>query len=187
VGAITLNDGVTQFRAWAAGRSRPRLVGAANFVPVAALIISLAATSLWASVAAAGFAAGSPLGLPGGELLRLTPTQQVALGSLSASLRRDCTSFITMPAMPSLYIWTGQEAPAPLLATDWIYFLDSPQQQSILDQVRTLPGMCVVRNDAVVKFWAEGRPVPRRPLIDFIDTNFVVSSSYGDYDLLVHR
>jgi hypothetical protein len=112
--------------------------------------------------------------------------QQVGLSSLSASLRRDCTSFITMPAMPSLYIWTGQKPPAPLLTTDWIYVLDSAQQQSIVDQVRNLPGMCVVRNSAVVKFWAEGRPIPPGPLIDFIETSFVVSSSYGDYDLLVH-
>ncbi len=184
VGAITLNDGVRQLRAWAAGRSRPRLVGAANFVPLAALIISLAAASLWASVAAASYVAGSPLGLPGAQLLRLAPMQRVALRSLSTSLRGDCTSFITMPAMPSLYIWTGQQASAPLFGTDWIYLLDSAQQQSIVDQVRPLPGMCVVRNDAVVKFWAEGRPVPRGPLIDFIDKNFAVSSSYGDYELM---
>ncbi len=187
VGAIALNDGIRQLRAWAAGRSRPRLIGAANFVPLGALIISLAATSLWATVAAASYVGGSPLGLPGAGLLRLSPGQQVALRSLSASLRRNCTSFVTMPGMPSLYIWTGQEAPAPLYTTDWIYFLDNDQQQSIVDKVRTLPGVCVVRNEAVVKFWAEGRPAPRGPLIDFLETNFVVSGSYGDYDLLVHR
>jgi hypothetical protein len=187
VGAITLNDGVRQLRAWAAGRSRPRLVGAATFVPLGALIISLAATSLWASVAVASYAAGSPLGLPGAELLRVPSMQQVALRSLSTSLRRDCTSFITMPGMSSLYIWAGQDAPAPLFDTDWIYFLDSEQQQSIVDQVRSLPGMCVVRNDVVVKFWGQGRPVPSGPLIDFIQTNFVSSGSYGDYELLVPR
>ncbi|MHB8588181.1 MAG: hypothetical protein ACYDA0_04910 [Candidatus Dormibacteraceae bacterium] len=187
VGAIALNDGVRQLRAWAAGRSRPRLVGAANKVPLGALIISLAATSLWASVAVTSYVGGSPLGLPGARLLRLAPTQQVALRSLTTSVRRDCTSFVTMPGMPSLYIWTGQQAPVPLFETDWMYLLDSAQQQSIVDRVRTLPGMCVVRNDAVVKFWAEGRPVPRGPLIDFIDTNFVISGSYGDYDLLVQR
>ena len=168
-------------------RGRPRLVGAATFVPLGALIISLAATSLWASVAVASYAAGSPLGLPGAELLRVPSMQQVALRSLSTSLRRDCTSFITMPGMSSLYIWAGQDAPAPLFDTDWIYFLDSEQQQSIVDQVRSLPGMCVVRNDVVVKFWGQGRPVPSGPLIDFIQTNFVSSGSYGDYELLVPR
>jgi hypothetical protein len=187
VGAITLNDGVTQLRDWAGGRSRPRLVAAARFVPIAALILSVAATSLWASVAAEGYTAGSPSGLQGAGLLRLAPKQQTALSSLSVSVRRMCTSFITLPGMASLYLWTGQEAPAPLFDSDWNYFLDNAQQQSIVDQVRTLPGMCVVRNDVVLKFWAAGQPVPRGPLIDFIEANFVVAGSYGDYELLVAR
>jgi hypothetical protein len=185
VGAITLNDGVRQLRAWAGGPSRPRLVAAANFVPVAALILTVAATSLWASVAAEGYTAGSPSGLRGAGLLRLAPKQQTTLSSLSMSVRRVCTSFITMPGMASLYIWTGQEAPAPLFDSDWPFFLDSAQQQSIVDQLRTSPGMCVVRNDVVLKFWAEGQPVPRGPLIDFVESNFVVAGSYGDYELLV--
>jgi len=99
VGAITLNDGVRQLRAWAAGRNRPRLVGAANFAPLAALILSLAATSLWASVAAASYTAGSSLGLPGAQLLRLGAVQRDPIRSLTASARRECTSFITMPAI----------------------------------------------------------------------------------------
>ena len=185
VGAITLNDGVRQLRALAGGPSRPRLVAAANFVPVAALILTVAATSLWASVAAEGYTAGSPSGLQGAGLLRLAPKQQTTLASLSVSVRRICTSFVTMPGMASLYIWTGQEAPAPLFDSDWMFFLDTTQQQSIVDQVRSLPGMCVIRNDAVLKFWAEGQPVPRGPLMDFVESNFVVVGSYGDYELLV--
>jgi hypothetical protein len=187
VGAITLNDGVRQLRDWAGGRSRPRLVAAANFVPLAALILSVAATSLWASVAAESYTRGSPSGLQGAGLLRLAPKQRTTLSSLSMSIRQVCTSFITMPGMSSLYIWTGQEAPAPLFDSEWMFFVDSAHQQLIVDQVRTLPGMCVVRNDAVLKFWAEGQPIPRGPLIDFIEANFVVAGSYGDYELLVTR
>jgi hypothetical protein len=184
VGAIAINDGVRQLRAWGAGRSRPRLVAAANFVPVAALVFSLAATSLWGLVAAGGYAAGSPLALPGGHLLRVPHVQQVALGSLTTAIRKDCDSFITEPAMPSFYGWTQQPAPAQLYSTDWIYLLDRAQEQSIVDQVKARPRLCVVRNDAVVKFWAQGKPAASGPLIGFIDTNFVVSGSYGDYDLM---
>jgi hypothetical protein len=187
VGAITLNDGVRQLRAWAAGRGRPRSIRTANFVAPAALIVNLAAFTLWAFPAAANYEAGRLLALPGAEWLRLPPKQQVALRSLSASIGQDCTSFITMPGMPSLYIWTDQEAPARLYDSEWIYFLDAAQQQSIVDEIRSRPGMCVVRNQAVVEFWAEGRPVPSRPLVSFIDTNFVDRGSYGDYELLVRR
>jgi hypothetical protein len=187
VGAITLNDGIRQLRACAAGRSRLRLIRAAESVAPAALFVSLAASMLWAFPAIASFEAGRPLALPGAERLRVAPQQQIALRALSTSLSRDCTSFITMPGMPSLYIWTGQNAPAFLYDSAWIYVLDAAQQQSIVDQIRSVPGMCVVRNQAVVDFWAEGRPVPSRPLVDFIDTNFVDAGSYGDYELLVRK
>jgi hypothetical protein len=184
VGAVIVNDGVTQVRSWAAGRSRPRVAAAANFVPLAGLILTVAATALWGVLAAGSYEGGSPLGLPGAGLLRVPSRQQVVLSSLTASIRRDCTSFITMPGMPSLYVWSGQKAPVLLYESMWIYLLDSAQQQSIVNQARTLRGMCVVRNEADVDFWAKGRPVPQGPLTDFIETNFAVSSSYGDYDLL---
>jgi hypothetical protein len=184
VGAVIVDDGVTQVKSWAAGRSRPRLVAATNFVPVGALILSVAATALWGLLAAGSYEAGSPFGLQGAGLLRLPSRQEAALRSLTASIRRNCTSFITMPGMPSLYVWTGQKAPVLLYESMWIYLLDGAQQQSIVDQARRLRGMCVVRNEADVDFWAKGRPAPSGPLIDFIETNFAVSSSYGDYDLL---
>jgi hypothetical protein len=184
VGAVILNDGLTQVRSWAGRRNTHRIVAVARFVPVTALTLSVAATGLWALLAAETYEAASPLGLTGAQLLRVSPAQQAALQSVSVGVRQKCTSFITMPAMPSLYLWAGQDAPAPLFATDWIFNLDSVQQQSIVDQVRTLPGVCVVRNNDVVAFWAEGRSVPRGPLIDFIESNFAVSSTYGDYEVL---
>jgi hypothetical protein len=89
--------------------------------------------------------------------------------------------------MSSLYVWTGQEPPANLVITDWIYFLDSAQQQAIVDHLRTVHGMCVVRDDSLIKFWSAGRTIPSGPLVDFIDTNFVASGSYGEYELMVQR
>jgi hypothetical protein len=186
-GAITINDGIGQLRAKAAGHTRSRLLGVAGFVPSAALIVTVAVSTLWAWLAVTGYAAGLPLGLPGAGLLRLPAQQQADLRALSASIRRDCNSFITMPGLPSLYVWTGQQAPVLLYDSTWIYVLDGAQQQAMVDQVRNVPGMCVVKNDAVVNFWAEGRPVPRGPLIDFIESSFTVSGYYGDYALLVQR
>ena len=184
VGAVIINDGITQVRSLAAGTGRVRLAAAASFVPVAALILSVAATALWGLLAAGSYEAGSALGLPGAGLLRVPSTQQRVLRSLTASLRRDCTSFITMPGMPSLYVWTGQRAPVLLYDSMWIYLLDSAQQQSIVDQARTLRGMCVVKNQAEVDFWAKGRPGPSGPLVDFINTEFAVAGTYGDYEVL---
>jgi hypothetical protein len=184
VGAVIINDGLTQVRSVAAGTGRVRLAAATNFVPVAALILSVAATALWGLLAAGSYEAGSPLGLPGAGLLRVPSTQQGVLRSLTASLRRDCTSFITMPGMPSLYVWTGQKAPVLLYDSMWIYLLDSAQQQSIVDQASRLRGMCVVKNQAEVNFWAKGRSGPSGPLVDFINTKFAVSSTYGDYEVL---
>jgi hypothetical protein len=69
----------------------------------------------------------------------------------------------------------------------WMLVLDSRQQQSIVEQLQGRQRLCVVKNQKVIDFWAEGRPIPSRPLVDFIYANFVDAASYGDYELLVQK
>jgi hypothetical protein len=65
--------------------------------------------------------------------------------------------------------------------------LDSAQQRALVGQLDSMPGLCVIRNKRLVDFWAQGRPVPNRPLISFIEQSFVSAGSYGDYELLTRR
>jgi hypothetical protein len=109
------------------------------------------------------------------------------LRALVAAINQDCSSFITYPGMTSFYLWTGQAPPVPLYAGVWMFVLDSAAQQSVVDQLTGVPRLCVVKDQSVIDFWAEGRPVPNRPLAEYIDAGFLRSGLYGDYELLRRR
>jgi hypothetical protein len=57
----------------------------------------------------------------------------------------------------------------------------------MVTQLSARSGLCVVKNQSIIDFWAQGRPVPRQPVVDFIDQNFADAGAYGDYQLLVQR
>jgi hypothetical protein len=68
-----------------------------------------------------------------------------------------------------------------------MFVLDDEQQKSIVGQLQGRERLCVVKNQRVIDFWKQGRQVPSRPLVEFIDANFVDDGSYGDYQLLIRR
>jgi hypothetical protein len=187
VGAITFNDGLRQLQGWAAAHQNPSFLKVAASLAPGALIVTVAVWPLFAYYAASAYASGQPLGLPGASLMRLPPEQSSALQSLTRAIDQDCTSLITLPRMPSLYLWTGRAGIAQLNDGIWIFSLDASQQQSIVSRIQGQPGVCVVLSQAVLNFEAEGRPVPRRPLVDYIDTNFQPEATFGIYELLVKR
>jgi hypothetical protein len=187
VGAITLNDGIVQLREWATGEARGRLLAAVAWVAPAMLIANVAFYQLSAFLAVSGFAAAQPLGMHGAALTRLAPERAANVRSLVATIDSDCSSFITLPGMASFYLWTGQAPPAQLYSGVWMYFLDDAQQERIVSDLKARTGVCVVKDQAVVDFWAEGRQVPRRALVEYIDSSFTPGSRFGDYELLVRR
>ena len=116
------------------------------------------------------------------------PAQQgVQLRELVGGIERDCSAFITYPGMNSLYVWTGQEPATPLRYGVWWLVPDVNDEQLIVQQLEGRPRLCVVKNQTLIDFWAQGRTVPPGPLVAFIDQNFVKKKSYGDYALLVRR
>ena len=187
VGAITINDGILQVREWIGDGSRRALLRLATWAAPAALIANLAFYQLFAFLAFSGYASTERIALRGAESVRVAPERAAALRSLVAAINEECSTFITLPGMPSFYLWTGQQPPVQLYAGVWMYSLDSAQQGKIVDELDGLPRLCVVRNQAVVDFWAEGRPVPRRPLVEYIQNTFAKAQAFGDYELLVKR
>jgi hypothetical protein len=176
VGAVVLNDGITGLRTR----------GAARVAPVAVLLATVV-LALQAFIAGSQFAAGSPSGLPGAESVRMPAQQAVQLRQLVAAIDRDCASFITYPGMNSLYVWTAQEPPTDLRYGVWWLTPNAADQQATVTQLGTRSRLCVVKNQSIIDFWAQGRPVPRQPVVDFIEQNFIDGGTYGDYQLLVQR
>ena len=95
--------------------------------------------------------------------------------------------------MPSLNLWTGREDFTQLNeggaggAGVWLFSLSASDQQSVVSQIRDRQGVCVVLSQALVDLWAQGRPVPRRPLVDYINTAFQPAGTFGIYELLVSK
>jgi hypothetical protein len=182
VGAIILNDGIRQLRSAGAPKSVQDL---ARWIGPGVLLVNVAAFSLFAIVTTQLFQSETPLALPGSQALRLNRAQGVDLRSLVAAIDRQCSSFITFPGMDSLYVWTDQEPPSDMRYGLWWLSLDSSHQETIVQQLQNRSRLCVVKNQSVNDFWAEGRPIPQRPLVTFIDQSFVDAGSFGDYQLLV--
>jgi len=189
VGAVTFNDGLRQLQAWAGAAHSESWLTVSRALPRGAVAVNVAVWALFVYVSGVAYASGQPLGLPGTDLMRLPPEQATAIRSLASAAEADCTSLVTMPRMPSLNLWSGRAGVSPLNSDSgiWIFSLDAAQQQSIVSRIRDQPGVCVVRSPAVVDFVAQGRPVPRRPLIDYIDTAFQPVATFGIYELLVRR
>lgn len=183
VGAIILGDGIRQLRA--ASVAPGGMVNAVGPVAAAALLINVVAFLALALTVTAAFVTGTPLGLPGAESVRLQAQPAGHLRQLVAAVDRDCSSFITFPGMNSLYLWTAEGPPTPVHIEQWWLVLDANQQQALVQQLAGKPRLCVIKNQHVIDMWAQGRPIPRLPLVDFIDQEFVHDSSYGDYELLV--
>jgi hypothetical protein len=179
LGAIILNDGIRQLQANAARRK------AAVSIAPAAFVISFGSFLLFGYVAMVGFASAAPLGLHGAESVRVPAKQGAQLRALVASIDRVCPSFITYPGMDSFYLWTAQEPPAEVSSQVWWLVLTNQEQQSLVNQLEPIQRLCVVKNQRVIDMYAQGREVPKRPLVDYIDKQFVRAYSYGDYELLV--
>jgi len=176
VGVTVLNDGITALKAsWA-----PRLA------PLA-LIFAAAVLVLEGFVAGSQFVSNTPSGLRGAESVRMPALQAMQLRQLVAAIDSGCSSFVTYPGMNSLYIWTGQEPPSDLRYGVWWLIPDAADQQAIVKELEGQPRLCVAKNQTLIDFWAQGRPVPAQPVVDFIDASFVPDATFGDYALLVRK
>jgi hypothetical protein len=189
VGAVSFNDGLRQLRALGLTTRSESLLTISRSLPRGAVVVNVAVWGLFVYLSGVTYTSGRPLGLPGTELMRLPSVQVAALQSLASATDRDCTTLITLPRMESLNLWTEKAGLASLYSDVgiWVFSLDAAKQQSIVNQLSGLQGVCVVRSEAVLSFEAEGRPVPRRPLVEYIDTAFQSAGTFGVYELLVSR
>ena len=189
VGAVTFNDGLSELRAIALTTQSESLLTISRSLPRGAVVVNVAVWGLFVYLSGMAYASGTPLRLPGTELMRLQSAEVSALQSLATVADRDCTTLITLPRMESLNLWTEKAGLRSLYSDDgiWIFSLDAAKQQSIVTELSGRQGVCVVRSQVVVEFVAQGRPVPQRPLVEYIDTAFQSAGTFGVYELLVSR
>lgn len=190
VGAICLADGLDELGALA----RSRRPGFAHWRPLASLVA--VAFGVWFCVqplrdltnaADANYEAGVSVDLPGAERLRLSEPQVDQLHAVTAVLDHSCSTYISLPGLNSFYLFAEQPVPT-VLSGPWAFFLDTEDQQEILEQVERIPDLCVVQNPDLLEFWAgfSGGVTPERPLVRFIQEDFRTVADYG-YRIGVRR
>jgi hypothetical protein len=104
-----------------------------------------------------------------------------------ADLRARCDTFVTLPGMNSFYLWSRIPPPTGLNATTWMYLFDAQQQQRIVDAIKPVRRLCLVRYDAGILGWEYGArgPLPQRPLLQFLSQGFSVVDSVNGYQVMV--
>ena len=104
-------------------------------------------------------------------------------------IHTQCSFFVTLPAMNSLYFWSGEEAP-PDWTNTWFYTSNTAQQQELIKQItgNDRSRFCVVDNQTWLSFWYQGHAIPQLPLARLVE-KFRQDNSpptiFGSYRLFV--
>ena len=177
VGAILLYDGIRQ------ARTRGSSL---DLVAPAAVAMNVIAIVVFGLVMVSAYQSSVPLDLPGAHSVRVDSRQASALHGVVDSIdAHGCSYVITYPGMDSFYVWTDDQSSLRLRYGQWYLILSPDEQRAIVAQLQGQPGLCVVKNQAVLDFWTLGRPPPSGPLVDFVNHGFVPAGTSGDYELLV--
>src|SRR5262249_57853242 len=90
------------------------------------------------------YAAGAPFDVPGGGRVRTQPDRVAQVQDLTRGIRRHCSTFVTLPGLNSLYLWSGEPAPVEVPGP-WMFFLTADDQRKIVDEIRDIPRLCAVQ------------------------------------------
>lgn len=184
VGALCVANGVRGLATVVAGTDRLALAG---FGAVAALVLA------WFVVNAnlreplrdspAGYDGQVSLGLPGAEEIHVNPEEAERLAAITDAVEHHCSATIMLPGMDSFYLWAGEEPPTGYTATGWPTLFDDSHQEHVVAEIRSIPGLCLLRNLPLAEGWSNG-PVPNGPLVEFLGHGFAPISSFEGYELL---
>jgi hypothetical protein len=191
VGAVCMSDGLADLGVWLRERApewRQFYKSAtAAFVAVLAMSAIFVAFLLPLQDYSRAHYHGVSLGLPGTARIRLPVGTRDAYDAVAAELEAKCSTFISMPGLNSFYLLTGEPPPTRLNAGDWMYLFNDKQQQRVVDDVRGKPRLCAIRHDGLLAFWGQGRPLPQRPLVRFIETQFKPVFSLAGFEVLTEK
>ena len=197
-GALAIGDGWAAVRDAAEGWAVPASVAA---VIEGAGALALVAWVAWFSAyaplraAMASYEARVPLGFPGTERIHVAAADAKVYQWLVGELGTRCTSFITMPGLNSLYLFSGIDPPTRQNVGAWPTLFDIAKQRMIRDRFAAAPGpSCAIRNVRMATRWLQGRKPGETPLADYIAEHFVTVARRpapdwlgGEYEFMVER
>lgn len=178
---------VCMANAWA--RLRSMTVGKIA-TGAAALLVAFAVGERLVKSIDAGRAAvqsGTRLDLVGANSIRLPPETASVLENVTRELTANCSTFVTLPGMNSFYVWVDDRPPTGLNVTSWMYLFDEAKQLKIVQELSSRNRVCVVTNRRLLALWAQGRPIPNKPLYRFATSGLDTIAIHGDYTIARKR
>jgi hypothetical protein len=135
-----------------------------------------------------GYEVSLPLDLRGAHWLRTNEANVAAYRWLCANLERQPGTFLTMPGLNSLYLWTNKEPPSTSNMTHWMTMFDAARQEPILRLAAKDPHLCAVRQNELAARWLRpGQDISSGPLVGFIDQGFTTAAAFSGYEFRVRQ
>jgi hypothetical protein len=150
-----------------------------------ALIALLGYTVLYAPFegARARYDAATSLALPGAERVRVSPDVAATYQSIARDMAANCPTTVMMPGMNSFYLWAKQEPPTGWNAGIWMALFDDALQERVVQVIRKIDSLCLLRNDKVTELWT-GERTYDAPLVRYLSAGFAPLTARGSYELL---
>jgi len=185
VGALCVANGVRGIASSLGGQRERRAALAIGVIAATAAMAVLVDDQLrWGlAQARAAYDSSVTLGLPGAEGVRVNPGEAAQYQAIVAAIDENCESFVMLPGMNSFYIWTRQEPPTGYNTTGWPTLFDAAHQERVIEDTRSIDGLCLLENIELAQGWGGGS-IPPGPLIDYLRRGFAPIAQFGGYQLL---
>jgi hypothetical protein len=121
-----------------------------------------------------------PLRLPGAESVRMAKDEVAIYRRLVLNLQSNCDTFLSFPAMNSLYFWTQISPPTAFNATWWPRMLEQEQQRKILASLEAYDRVCFLYD---TRHEMRRNDLDRSPLLTYLQQNFHSVGSIGPFEL----
>lgn len=187
VAGTLLCDAIGQLE-WNWGRTVRVLaaVGAIALLPLLPVQIYLAKRA---------YEAAAPLALPGAERIHVKADDAAMYQWLAREVNQNCDTFVGLPGLPSLYLWTRKtppglvgQSPGILNEDDWMFLLSDAEQQLVAGSLVRRKGLCAARSVTEVAFWNKtGQDLGTMPLVHYIEGNFKTVASMGEYEFMMPK
>jgi hypothetical protein len=185
VGALCVASGVRNLSAVLGEGQERRAALALGAVAALALTLFVADTTVRKPLRdyRAHYDALVPLGLPGAERVRVGAPEAELYQEVTAAIDASCRAFVMLPGMDSFYFWADQRPPSGYNATGWPTLYDDAAQRHVIEDIRSLRGLCLLENQALAGGWSAGRE-DGGPLIRYLGQGFEPIATVDTYRLL---